>query len=164
MCQFFIRQFKLQSFFLQIFPTLANFEQSPNPSQISYLTNNSFLCLVDLLGFIYLGMYGSIEGGLEVATNFYDSWKEEVIKSVPEDQLLVFNVKQGWKPLCDFLDLPTPAKPFPHFNDSQYFKQLIKRIRVSAFFMVYVAPVGLSVAGYYFRNSIFSFLQGLLIF
>ena len=41
-----------------------------------------------------------------------------LVKSiVPADKLLVYNVKQGWKPLCDFLeceDVPTVA--FPHEN------------------------------------------------
>jgi len=41
---------------------------------------------------------------------------EEVKRTVPEDQLLVFNVMDGWKPLCDFLDKPIPAEPFPHRN------------------------------------------------
>jgi Sulfotransferase domain len=87
-------------------------------------------------------MYGSVEEGPEEAIKFYNNWKEEVIRSVPKDRLLIFNVKQGWKPLCDFLDLPTLTTPFPHFNDSQYFKQLIKRIRISAFLMVYCLPTG----------------------
>jgi len=36
----------------------------------------------------------------------YNDWIEYVKRTVPKDQLLIFNVKQGWKPLCDFLDLP----------------------------------------------------------
>jgi Sulfotransferase domain len=52
-----------------------------------------------------------------------DGWIEEqyvrhnqhVMDRVPEDQLLVFNVKEGWEPLCQFLGKPVPInKPFPH--------------------------------------------------
>jgi len=25
-------------------------------------------------------------------------------------------VKDGWEPLCKFLDMPIPSKPFPHRN------------------------------------------------
>jgi hypothetical protein len=32
--------------------------------------------------------------------SFYNRWTEEVKSIVPEEQLLVFNVKQGWEPLC----------------------------------------------------------------
>ena len=35
---------------------------------------------------------------------------------VPADKLLVYNVKQGWKPLCDFLECKVPTTPFPHEN------------------------------------------------
>ncbi|XP_078361379.1 uncharacterized protein LOC144645703 [Oculina patagonica] len=35
---------------------------------------------------------------------------------VPADKLLVYNVKQGWKPLCDFLGCDVPSVPFPHEN------------------------------------------------
>lgn len=39
---------------------------------------------------------------------------EEVKKHVPEERLLEFNVKQGWGPLCKFLEVPVPDMPFPH--------------------------------------------------
>ena len=35
---------------------------------------------------------------------------------VPADKLLVYNVKQGWKPLCDFLECKVPTVAFPHEN------------------------------------------------
>jgi len=39
---------------------------------------------------------------------------------------LVYEVSQGWAPLCDFLDVPIPAnEPFPHVNDKAQFKRLI---------------------------------------
>jgi len=35
---------------------------------------------------------------------------------VPADKLLVFNVKQGWKPMCEFLECDVPTIAFPHEN------------------------------------------------
>ncbi|XP_078362899.1 uncharacterized protein LOC144647030 [Oculina patagonica] len=35
---------------------------------------------------------------------------------VPADKFLVYNVKQGWKPLCDFLGCEVPTVAFPHEN------------------------------------------------
>ena len=35
---------------------------------------------------------------------------------VPKENLLVWNVKDGWKPLCDFLGKPVPDCPIPHDN------------------------------------------------
>ena len=33
-----------------------------------------------------------------------------------EDRLLVYNIKDGWEPLCEFLGKPIPAVPIPHDN------------------------------------------------
>lgn len=44
---------------------------------------------------------------------------DEVMKTIPRDRLLVFEAKQGWKPLCDFLGVPAPATPYPHVNSRE---------------------------------------------
>jgi hypothetical protein len=46
----------------------------------------------------------------------YQRHNQDVINHVPADQLLVFNVKAGWGPLCQFLGKPIPPNdaPFPH--------------------------------------------------
>ena len=48
--------------------------------------------------------------------NEFINWNKSVIEYVPEDKLLVYQVKDGWEPLCDFLDLPKPEQPFFHKN------------------------------------------------
>lgn len=48
----------------------------------------------------------------------------EVKAKVPADQLLVFDVKQGWEPLCTFLGVPIPDEPFPHLNDTASFREM----------------------------------------
>ena len=35
---------------------------------------------------------------------------------VPPDQLLVYNVKQGWERICKFLGRDIPSCSFPHEN------------------------------------------------
>ena len=35
---------------------------------------------------------------------------------VPKENLLVWNVKDGWEPLCNFLGKPVPEGPLPHDN------------------------------------------------
>ena len=35
---------------------------------------------------------------------------------VSRDKLLLYNVQQGWKPLCDFLGCEVPSVAFPHEN------------------------------------------------
>jgi hypothetical protein len=46
----------------------------------------------------------------------------DVIASVPPDQLLVYEVGDGWAPLCAFFDIPVPAEPFPHSNTTAEFR------------------------------------------
>jgi hypothetical protein len=47
-----------------------------------------------------------------------------VRRTVPAKQLLIFEVKQGWGPLCDFLGVPVPAGEFPRVNESAGFRQV----------------------------------------
>jgi hypothetical protein len=44
----------------------------------------------------------------------------------PAERLLLFEVKQGWGPLCDFLEVPEPSEEFPHVNDTAATQALIK--------------------------------------
>lgn len=39
-----------------------------------------------------------------------------VKNTVPKENLLIWQVKDGWKPLCDFLKMPVPEGPIPHDN------------------------------------------------
>ena len=56
---------------------------------------------------------------LESATKFYQAWKEDVIRTVPKERLLILNVKDGWEPLCRFLDMDIPSAPFPCVNQAK---------------------------------------------
>lgn len=57
----------------------------------------------------------------------FNSWNEEVKRSIDADKLLVFEVKQGWEPLCKFLNVPVPEKPFPHSNKGGSFQKNASR-------------------------------------
>jgi len=46
---------------------------------------------------------------------------EAVRAVIPADQLLEFEVREGWAPLCDFLNLPAPDDAFPHTNSREEF-------------------------------------------
>lgn len=41
---------------------------------------------------------------------------QDVIATVPPERLLVYEVTQGWEPLCKFLEVSIPDEPFPHEN------------------------------------------------
>ena len=61
----------------------------------------------------------------------YKAWIDEVKKTVPAERLLVYNVKQGWAPLCAFLGVPVPeGKPFPFINEKKSFQRVIRLLKV----------------------------------
>ena len=37
------------------------------------------------------------------------------------ERLLVFDVAEGWEPLCAFLEAPVPSTPFPRLNDARQY-------------------------------------------
>jgi hypothetical protein len=61
------------------------------------------------------------------AIEVFERHNEEVKRYVPADQLLVYKVKEGWEPLCDFLGVEAPkGKPFPHLNDTDSFQRMLR--------------------------------------
>ena len=55
-------------------------------------------------------------------TDFFRRHTEAVIAGMPKDRLLVFNVAEGWGPLCAFLGVPVPDTPYPRENSTQEFQ------------------------------------------
>jgi len=43
----------------------------------------------------------------------------EVKNTISKDRLLVYEVKDGWEPLCKFLGVPAPATAFPRVNSRE---------------------------------------------
>ncbi|MGB7289597.1 MAG: sulfotransferase family protein, partial [Candidatus Macondimonas sp.] len=66
----------------------------------------------------------------------------EVQAAVPAERLLVFNVTQGWAPLCVFLDRPVPDQPYPRVNDKEAMQKEIQGMVKGAYAIVAVAGVG----------------------
>lgn len=57
----------------------------------------------------------------ETAIAAYRRREAEVREAIPPSRLLVFDVAQGWGPLCAFLGRPIPDQPFPHRNPKDDF-------------------------------------------
>jgi hypothetical protein len=64
----------------------------------------------------------------EQAVEAFHRHTATVRESLPADRLLVFDVRQGWGPLCDFLGVESPAdEPFPHLNESETMRRTIEQ-------------------------------------
>ena len=51
----------------------------------------------------------------------YKAHVRHVKSSVPENRLVVWNVSDGWKPLCEALGVPEPDEAFPNSNSTEEF-------------------------------------------
>lgn len=68
---------------------------------------------------------------------------DSVRRSMPPERLLVFDVRDGWEPLCRFLgvDVPTDT-PFPHVNDRNTMRRYIRLLNLAR----NAVPVGATLA------------------
>ncbi len=51
----------------------------------------------------------------------YEAHIEEVKNAIPKERLLVLELGEGWKPLCNFLGMPVPEEPYPKSNKKENF-------------------------------------------
>ena len=65
------------------------------------------------------------------AIDVFNRHIEEVRDTIAPARLLVFDVREGWAPLCRFLKVPIPSEPFPRLNDTASTQAMIKLIRES---------------------------------
>ena len=71
------------------------------------------------------GLFGGKADDRTHMIGFFEQYIEEIKAFVPEQRLLVYNVREGWDPLCDFLDVETPQQPFPRLNQRAGIRGLI---------------------------------------
>ena len=75
------------------------------------------------------GRFGDRAHAIEV----FERHNEAVRLKVPQERLLVFDVREGWAPLCDFLGVETPEEPFPRLNEAREMRRrLIGLVALSA--------------------------------
>jgi hypothetical protein len=79
---------------------------------------------LDLVERMFWGPQGTFaEGWAERAQLIeqFERHNEEVKSVVPPERLLVWQVSEGWEPLCEFLGVEVPSEPLPHENDRETF-------------------------------------------
>ena len=76
---------------------------------------------------VWEGTFGGNFEDRQYAIEVFKRHNKEVEEYVPSDRLLVYEVKEGWGPLCEFLGVKTPEdKPFPHLNDTESFLRMMR--------------------------------------
>lgn len=75
----------------------------------------------------------------------FNAWIERVKSTVPPEKLLIYDVKEGWEPLCKFLNKPIPDEEFPYINDKEQIKNELNKILLICYiaqFLRLVAVLG----------------------
>ncbi|XP_002124445.2 uncharacterized protein LOC100186284 [Ciona intestinalis] len=65
---------------------------------------------------MFLSTFGSKKPNPKKWKSAYRRHVAYVKSVVPKDQLLIYNIKQGWDPICEFLEKKIPDQPFPVEN------------------------------------------------
>jgi hypothetical protein len=98
--------------------------QARAATRISTLLNTDFAAFTRMARLVMTDrVFGDPVPDAETAVKIFTKHVEEVKAAIPPDRLLVFEVAQGWGPLCDFLGVPVPDEPFPRTNDTAAFEQ-----------------------------------------
>jgi hypothetical protein len=75
---------------------------------------------------------GTFDGRFEdkdYAVDVFERHSKDVKRRVPPGRLLIYEVGQGWGPLCEFLGVPEPDEPFPRLNDAGVMRRRVWMVR-----------------------------------
>jgi hypothetical protein len=64
----------------------------------------------------------------EFMEKVFNDHHEEVKNYVPANKLLVFDVSEGWEPLCKFLGVEVPEESLPHTNKKEDFATMVGQL------------------------------------
>jgi hypothetical protein len=113
-------------------PEMAS-QEVPAPMGAAAAAIERLRPLLNLIGRSHFGADWSVGDDLadeDLVVAAFHRHAAAVKESLPAQRLLVFDVRQGWEPLCSFLGVPAPAdEPFPHLNDAQWVRQAFEQMR-----------------------------------
>jgi hypothetical protein len=107
------------SFGKTLMPLLAHARAEIDPRFHAYL---------ELVDRMFWGPQGTFSAGHAEPSQLIEQMLEhtEAVKRVvPAERLLVWDVKEGWGPLCEFLEVDVPDTPLPHANDRGSFLERV---------------------------------------
>jgi hypothetical protein len=62
----------------------------------------------------------------EFMVRFFEEHVEQVRSAISPERLLIYEIKEGWEPLCEFLGVPVPEEPFPRVNSRDETRRMIE--------------------------------------
>lgn len=74
-------------------------------------------------------LYGPVQAGKNYVESgqVWDKHMDYLLRVVPKEKLIIYDVKDGWEPLCQALNVPVPKNvDFPRINDSKAMEAFAK--------------------------------------
>ncbi len=123
---------------------------------LAKIPGTSFKLQKDIHNEMILGPKGAFKGATtdKDRMKMFNDWNKAVKMNVPEDKLLVYQVKEGWDPLCKFLDLPIPNETFPYKNKTKNMGHMSRFIN-SIFIFILLIIIGIIISSVFFGIQYF---------
>ena len=123
---------------------------------LAKIPRTSFKLQKDIHKKMILGLDGAFEGAKsdEERMKKFNEWNKSVIEYVPKDRLLVFQVKEGWDPLCKFLNIENPDIPFFYKNKTKNMGHMSRFINVM-FVLLIITILGIIFSSVFFGVQYF---------
>ena len=98
-----------------------------------------------IVAIVWDGVFGGRFEDRELALQVYRDHIAYVKATARSDQLLVFEAKDGWAPLCSFLNVPVPENDYPHLNDAAKIRNIVRAVRALGWLSLAALLGGLGV-------------------
>jgi len=106
--------------------TVQTVKTSSVPFVLQYLDPYLLGRFIPIMDLLITGLFGPLgqppKQKQESWSNAYLDIYKEAREVIPKDRLLEIELRQGWEPLCKFLEDEIPATPFPHINETTSFQ------------------------------------------
>jgi len=128
----------------------------------SYVLNHRALFAMEkvIRGYYDIGPAGTLEDAEARTRDAFHDHYARIKATVPSERLLEYQVgRDGWEPLCKFLNRPVPTTDSPRLNDSAAHKssqnkRLISKVLNAAIkVIVYASPVFFALVVWYFWRA-----------
>ena len=101
-----------------------------------------FIKMNELL--IWHGLFKNKFSDRKFAIRIFNEHIKNVRRHIPKEDLLIFNVKDGWRPLCDFLGVPIPKNiPFPHVNTGDNMIKTLNIVKLIPYLTIILVTITL---------------------
>ena len=123
---------------------------------LAKIPNTSFYLQKQIHNEMILGIRGAFQGAKndEERKNKFNEWNQSVIDYVPKDRLLVYQVKEGWGPICNLLNVPVPDMSFPYLNKTKNMRHMSRFIN-SIFILIILTIISIILSSVFWGITYF---------